>query len=37
MNDNSLVVLLIQTMRVSSPWPTLLISQIPLPLGRTSW
>lgn len=37
MNDNFLVVLLIQTMRVSSPWPTVLILQIPLPLGRTSW
>lgn len=37
MNDNSLVALPIQTMRASSSWTTLLISQISLPLGRTSW
>lgn len=34
-NDHSLVVLPIQTMRVRGPWTTLLISHIPLPLGRT--
>ena len=36
MNDHSLVVLPIQTVRVSSPRPILLISHIPLPLARTA-